>query len=312
MNYINLYVNFLKKFLKPQRKLKVVFDCSNGTTGLILKKIFKTGQLINSIPDGNFPAHGPNPMKNYALSDLRLAVKKSKADLGVIFDADGDRVFFIDNQCRLVDPDVISRLLIWHLRAKKIIVDGRTSWLIKNIKSPAYAKALTGKQISKLKIIEAKAGYYFIKKVMRRHNVDFAGERSGHYFFQKFFNADSGILAAIEIINAISRLPYSLADFSDLLPQYYRSPELNFKFNSARNYAENNAELRGKIKKIERKFKKQAIKISKIDGLTMEFKDWRFNLRPSNTEPLIRLNIESVTGKIVSQKIKKFRKMLTG
>src|SRR3990167_6992312 len=184
MNYefINIYSDFLKKNLNPQKKLKVIFDCSNGTAGPILKQLTinneqLTTYFINDKPDGNFPAHGPNPLKSGALKQLQNKVKKYKADLGIIFDADGDRVFFIDNLGRFINPDAIAKLLIWNLKPKKIIIDVRTGWLI--------------------------------KKMMRKTNADFAAEYSGHYYFKNFFFVDSGILAAIEIINAISKLPYN-------------------------------------------------------------------------------------------------------
>lgn len=303
MDYINIYADFLKKFLKPEKPLKVIFDCSDGTVGLILKKIFSNCQLlitnyINADPDGNFPAHGPNPLKPGALKQLQNEVKKQKADLGVIFDADADRVFFVDNLGEFINPDIIARLLIWHLKPKKTIIDIRTGWQVRKlINSSTHQLTIS------------RVGHYFIKKLMREIKADFSAEYSGHYYFKKFFYADSGILAAIETINAASKLPYKLSDFINLLPQYYRSSELNLKFNSARNYAEHDTELRRIMGKIEQKFKKRVIKISHLDGLIMEFKDFWFNLRPSNTEPLSRLNIEAVSRKLLNQKIKELRKL---
>ncbi|MDP3015202.1 MAG: hypothetical protein Q8N28_02200 [bacterium] len=303
MDYIKIYANFLKKFLKPQCKLKVVFDCSNGTAGIILKNL-KTEKLkailINQKPDGNFPAHGPNPLMPDALKQIQKAVIKHKADFGAIFDADADRVFFIDNFGRFVNPDIIARLLIWHLKPKKVIIDIRTGWQVKKSKVKSQ----------KLKVVVSRVGHYFIKKLMRKIKADFAAEYSGHYYFKKFFYADSGILAAIEAINAVSKLPHKLSDFIDLLPQYYRSSELNLKFNSARNYAEHDTELRRMMRKIEQKFKKQVIKISHLDGLTMEFEEWWFNLRPSNTEPLIRLSVEAASKNLLNQKTKELQKLL--
>ena len=170
----------------------------------------------------------------------------------------------------------------------------------------------------KFKIIESKAGTYFVRRHTKKNQAEFGVERTGHYYFKNFFYSDSGILAAIEVINATSCIPYSLSDFSNLLPQYFRSPELNFKISaeggSASGGKNNNAGnlFRG----IEKRYKKTAQRISKLDGLTMEFNPptggWRFNLRPSNTEPLIRLNIESTTKKILPQKIREFQRMLTG
>ena len=129
--------------IKP---LKVVFDCSNGTTGEVLKEIMNNEsrmmkgkclshnsrfKILNSIPDGNFPAHGPNPLAKGAMSRLQKEVLKNKADLGVIFDADGDRAFFIDDKGRFINPDIIARLLIWGENPDKVVIDIRTGWLVK-------------------------------------------------------------------------------------------------------------------------------------------------------------------------------------
>ena len=337
MNHITIYANFLKRFLNPKRKLKVVFDCSNGTTGMILKRLkikdlrFK---IINNEPDGNFPAHGPNPWAEDAMNQLKKEVLRRKADLGIIFDADGDRVFFVDNLGHVVEPDVIARLLIWQLQPKKVVFDIRAGWLVKKI------------QDLRFKIYESRVGHFYIKKLMRKTGADLGVEKSGHYYFalrlvrQSFSIGesldkgglsyfDAGILTAIEIINAVSKLPYSLANFSDLLPQYYRSGEINIKIKNS-----NPKSQKFLLKKIEKYFKSKTTnpdarsglrlkhRSYKLDGLTMEFEGWPasrslgegglasrslsegwwFNLRPSNTEPLIRLNIEAESQKILEEK----------
>ncbi|MEK9150932.1 MAG: hypothetical protein AAB411_02505 [Patescibacteria group bacterium] len=295
MNYLTVYADFLKKLIDPRRKIKAVFDCSNGAAGLIVKKLKNKNlklEIINEKPDGRFPAHGPNPMKKTALRDLRFAVRRRKADLGVIFDADGDRAIFIDNLGRVIDSDAIGYLLIRRLQPKKTIIDPRAGWLLK--KTP-----------DKTTMIKSRVGHYFIKKLMRETETELAIEKSGHYYFRVFGGYfDSGILATIQTINAVSRLPYSLADFVDLLPQYRRSGEINFKTKNAREV----------LKMIEKKYMKSADKISKIDGLTMEFNppagEWWLNLRQSNTEPLIRLNIETTSKKSLDQKIKELRKLI--
>ncbi|MEK7147007.1 MAG: hypothetical protein AAB772_01995 [Patescibacteria group bacterium] len=298
INYFNSYVGFLKKFFDVRRPLKVVFDCSNGTVGLVASKLkIKNLELkiINARPDGNFPAHGPNPMVAGALKQLQKTVLKNKADLGAIFDADGDRVFFVDNHGRLVDSDAIAYLLIWYFNVKKAMVDVRTGWLVKKI---------VKKELN-VKIIESRVGHYFMKKMMRREKLEFGAERSGHYYFNKFFYLDSGLMAAIEVINAVSKLPYSLADFADLLTAFYNAGEVNFKFNG---------NMKNIIAALRRKYGKAAQRISRLDGITMEFKDrfasrsfalssetpreklgegWWFNIRFSNTEPLLRLNLET-------------------
>ncbi len=298
--FINIYAKFLKKFLKPEKPLKVVFDCSNGTAGSVLNKLLKAKSsklqaiFLNEKPDGNFPAHGPNPLEFNALKQLQNEVKKQKADLGVIFDGDGDRTGFIDNKGHRVDSDVIASLLIWHLKPKIVVIDVLIGNLIKKISA----------QNSYFSFYVSPVGHYSIKKFMVNKKADFGYEHSGHYYFKKFYYDVSGILAAIEVINAVSKLPYSLANFVDLLSQYYRSGELNFK-------VKNPQEI---LKKIERKLKIHYSKLitqnSHLDGLTMEFSDWWFNLRPSNTEPLIRLNIEATSKNILNQKIKELRNFL--
>lgn len=298
MNYSAVYADFLKKLIRPGRKIKTVFDCSNGAAGLIVKKLKNKKlklEIINEKPDGRFPAHGPNPLKKTALRDLRLAVRRRKADMGVIFDADGDRAIFMDNLGRIADSDVIGYLLINHLRPKKTIIDPRSGWLLKKTQN----RTITAK---------SRVGHYFIKKQMRKTKTELAVEKSGHYYFRVFDGYfDSGILAAIQTINALSRLPYSLADFINLVPRYYRSGEINLKTENQRKILET----------IEKKYKKTAAKISKIDGLTMEFNPsassgqaWWFNLRQSNTEPFIRLNAEAASKKLLNQKIKELRKLI--
>lgn len=293
--FIKIYVNFLKKFLEPAKPFRVVFDCSNGTTDKILKYL-KTKKLktffINNKPDGNFPAHGPNPLAPNATNQLQKEVIKQKADLGIIFDADGDRAFFINNKGKFINSDVIANLLIWRLNPKKVVIDVRTGYLIKKPQLLA----------TNYQLLISQVGHYFIKKLMRKIDADFGAEQSGHYYFKKFFYCDSGIMAAIEVINAVSKLPYKLSDYIDLLPQYYRSSELNFKIENSKRF----------IKKIEKCYNSKSKNY--LDGLTMEFTsltgEWRFNLRSSNTEPLLRLNIEATNKNLLRQKIKEFKKLL--
>ena len=311
--FIKLYADFLSRSIRIERPLKVVFDCSNGTAGPTIQKLKIKNlklKIINEIPDGNFPAHGPDPLKRLAIYDLRSAVLKRKADLGVIFDADADRVFFIDNRGRFVDPDAIARLLIWQLKPKKVIIDVRTGWLIKKFKiqnSPKQMLRIATGQ-AKFKISISKVGHYFIEKLMRKDKADLGVERSGHYYFKDFFYADAAILAAIHIINAVSKLPYSLADFVDLLPRYYRKGEINIRHQIP------GVRCQELFKKIEKSLKaknyKLKARVSRLDGLTMEFDNWWFNLRPSNTEPLIRLSIESDSKRILIRQRKQLTKLI--
>jgi phosphomannomutase len=318
--FIKIYADFLSRYSQLYQPLKAVFDCSNGTTGMIINRIFQnnrklknllTYKLINQNPDGNFPAHGPDPLKRFAIRDLRSAVIKRKADLGVIFDADGDRVFFIDNRGRLVDPDAIGRLLIWQINPKKVVIDVRAGWLIR--------KLITHNS----KLTTSKVGYFFIKKLMRKIKADLGIERSGHYYFRisdpnlriasestnkSELYYDDGILAAIHVINAVSRLPYTLADFTDLLPKHYRSGEISIRYPVS---GIRNQEF---FKKIERKlishFSFLISRVSHLDGLTIETRHFWFNLRPSNTEPVIRLNIEAASRETLRKEKKQLTKII--
>lgn len=248
--FLEIYSKFLQKFLDPKKPLKVVFDCPNIVAETILKKLFQK-------------------------SKIKVFFKKNKADLSAVFDADADRVYFIDNLGRFVDSDIISRLLIWRLRPQKIVIDVRAGWLLKNLK---------------LKIFPSKVGHLFIERKMVAERADFGAEHSGHYYFKKFFYLDSGILAAIEVINAVSRLPYKFSDFVDLLPQYYRQ-EIDFPLNQL-------------------KYKTKAGLLKKLGRLRMEFPDWWFNLHFSQTEPLLRLDIEAAEKSQLQKQILKLKKIL--
>lgn len=324
MNYLKAYTKFLKRFLKVKRRLKVVFDCSNGTTSLVLKELFKVNtpiqaKLINQKPDPNFPAHGPNPLEAGAESDLKRVVKKEQADLGVIFDADGDRVFFIDDKGREIRHEATALLFLTGLKGTMVLTP-LSGFLVRE---EAKKRGM--------KIIESRVGHYFIKKLMIKHKAVFAGEISGHFYFRDNFYSDSGILASIKMMNEVSSFParsgsafggksknLKVSDWVDTLPKYYRIPETNFKI----------ADKDKAIKKVELYFRKSASRISKLDGLKMEFglstgastelsrkssgqaKAWWFNLRPSNTEDLLRLNLEAKDRKVFNQNLKVLKNLI--
>ncbi len=307
MDYVKQYANFLQRFFPPEadppseeklkRKLKVVFDCSNGTTGIILRKLFPSPKVkiekskvkaifLNDKPDGNFPAHGPNPLLKGATRQLEKEVKKQKADLGIIFDGDGDRVFFVDNLGRWIDANEIGYILMQNFKPP-YVVGAVSSWRLKNIRS-----------CDDLNI--SRTGHYFFKKLMRKKMANLGVEHSGHYYFKDFFYCDAGIFAAIVVLNFVSQLRGSLSDWLDELPGYYRSGEINFEVKNKK----------AMMDKIEKKYKKDAKKILKMDGLTMEFSGWWFNLRPSNTEDLLRLNMEATDKRVLLDKLAEIEREL--
>ena len=308
MDYFQLYTDFLKKFLKPRQKLKVVFDCSNGTTGIILKKLFqkliienRKSKLktifINDKPDGNFPGHGPNPLAKGAMGQLQKAVLKHNADLGVIFDADGDRVFFVDNRGRQIQADETGYLLLQELKPKSYAISVISGNLLKDSRF----------QILNSRFFVSRVGHYFFKKLMREKKIPLGLEHSGHYYFQfpEFGGAvwDSGILAAIHMINFVSKLNQPISAYLDKLPKYHRSGEINTKINNQKSIIK-------KLKNVESYYKRQHAKISKLDGLTVEFSDFWLNARASNTENLLRLNLEAKNKKLLNRELKRVKRLL--
>jgi phosphomannomutase len=286
--YLDRYVNFLKKQANPKKFLRIVFDCSNGTAGLVLKKIKIPGfrfYFLNSKIDGRFPAHGPNPLLAGALRQLQSEVVRREADFGVAFDADGDRAFFVDNKGRALPSYVIAQLLLL------------------KIQGPFVLDAIVYKALEKLdflkqrKVYPSRVGTFYIKEIMKKHKAALGVEFSGHYYFKEFFYADGGIFAAIEVMNVLSALPYSLADFWDL-----QDKKLLLKNFDVRTQ---NAEFL--MKRIYRQYKKSANKIERMDGVTFDFGNIWLVARPSNTEPLVRFFVGAPDQKQMSKYLAKLR-----
>lgn len=290
--FVDEYVNFLKGFLNDEAKgVNVIFDCSSGAAGPVVERLFPDSIILNGRPDGNFPNHAPDPLHKGSLDVLQQRVVSDMADVGVIFDADGDRAFFVDDKGHFVDPDTIAYLLLWSLRPKRFITDPKAGWVIR-------------RQPFGMQHVMSKTGHYYIKQAMRKADALFGCERSGHYYFKDFFFCDSGIMSAIAVLNALMRLPYRLSDLVALLPTTYRSEEINVPINIAQYDA--------LLMAIEQLYKKDATRITKLDGITMEFlnPDWWFNIRSSNTEPLARLNVEARDKSVRDAQAKKLTGLL--
>ena len=282
LDYIGAYVKFLKKQASVKRPLSIVFDCSDGVAGLVLKRLKIKSVKIKVIcgkPNGNFPSHGPNPLEEGALDTLKKEVKREKADLGCAFDADGDRAFFVDNKGRTV-PAYVTANLLFSKQKGSFVTEVLTYYALKS----------TG---FKGKLYESRVGTYFVKEKMRKERSIIGGEYSGHYYFKELAYSDSGILTAIKVMNNLSRLPYSFADFFDSLPAFYiEQPNVKSE------------DRKKDMKKIEKVYIRKARKIDRIDGITFHFGDIWFNTRPSNTEPLLRFFI----GGLDEKKVKKLKK----
>jgi phosphomannomutase len=263
--------------MKIKEPLKVVFDSSNGSTGPVLHELFDKNKnikatFINDKPDGNFTAHGPNPIILGTKKQLQRAVVKNKADFGVIFDADGDRIFFVDNKGRDLDTDIIFVLLSSLFKEPYLVDTSLGSVPLRWLKQG-------------LKIKETRTGHYFIKKEMKRRNIEFACEQSGHYYFKYFFFTDSGIMAAIFTINQISKMKskkFSLSEWIDNLPYVYTGEGLNLKTTDPKDF----------INRVKKLYPASKFKMSQQDGFSFYNRQVWINIRASNTEPLVRVRLK--------------------
>lgn len=288
-NVLKGYIAFnLKEFdFKKIKPLKIAVDTANGVAGILVRDIFKRTKCkvfhIFSKLDGRFPNHSPDPLTKKNLKSLISTVKEKKADLGVAFDGDGDRVIFVDEKGKFIPGDMItaliSQLILREEPGKKIIYDVRSSNII-----PETIKKNGG-----IPII-CRIGHSFIKEKMRKDNVFFAGEVSGHYYYQNHYFCEAPLVVLFKTLKEMTLKKEKLSELIKPFKVYFHSGEINFKI-------KNKEEI---LKKLEKKFKSGTI--SKIDGLRIDFKDWWFNVRPSNTEPLLRLVLEAKTKEILEKK----------
>jgi phosphomannomutase len=230
--------------------------------------------------DGTFPNHEANPIDPDNLVDLQKLVLEKKADIGLAFDGDADRCFLVDENGELVSPSALTALI-----AERELKKSPGSAIIYNLicssAVPEVIKENGGKAI------RSRVGHSFIKKLMAENNAVFGGEHSGHFYFKDFWRADSGMLAAL---HAISALLDSNLKLSELLKNYNRfalSGEINTKVADQQDAI---ARIRSHYEALDR-----TLKFDELDGLTVSSLDWWFNVRPSNTEPLLRLNVEAKT-----------------
>jgi len=289
------YIDFLTKKAKICLKGKVVVDAGNAMTALVLPELLKRLN-VEYIPlffdiDCTFPNHEANPFKEETLSAIKDVMKREKAILGVAFDGDGDRVVFLDEEQKVIRGDFVTSLLAQKvLKDKpegKVIYDLRSLWTPREAIERAGGKALI-----------SKVGHSLIKEQMRKEKAIFAGETSGHYFFEDFFGCESAILAMIKVFEIMTEQRKSLKELVEPFKKYFHSGEINFKVQDKK-----------KILKILKKTYRDGKK-NKLDGLTVEFNDWWFNVRPSNTEPLLRLNLEAKNEKLLKEKIEEIKNII--
>jgi phosphomannomutase len=260
------------------RPLKIAVDAGNGMAGKLIPEVFKhlPGELVPLYfeLDGTFPNHDANPLEQENIRDLRRAVLTEGADLGVAFDGDADRMFLLDERGQFISGDMVTAMAAQQLLAKhpgSAVVYN----LICSRTVPEVILAAGGVPV------RSRVGHSFIKALMRERDAIFGGEHSGHFYFRDNWYADSGLIALLTVLELLSNEQTSLSDFLAPMDTRHRSGELNFEVTDPqavmRTVAEHYADG----------------ELDTLDGLTVGYADWWFNLRPSNTQPLLRLNIET-------------------
>jgi phosphomannomutase len=271
-------------FIDPDkvRPMKVVVDGGNGMAGRMVGPLLERLplELVTTYwePDGEFPDHEPNPLLEENRRFIVERVREEGADLGIAWDGDADRCFFIDDTGRFVDGDFLTAILAEHLLAKKpgesILYDVRASWAVSRTVEAAGGKAFPNR-----------VGHAFFKTRMRDEGAIFGGEVSGHYYFHDFYNADSGTIPALLILEKLSVEGKKMSELLEpYRSRYFISGEINSEVD----------DQDAKMREIEERYEREGGRISHLDGVSVDFDDWHFNVRPSNTEPLLRLCLESL------------------
>lgn len=293
------YLDFMKKYVPADLgTLNLSVDCSNGMAGMLIR------DLLGDIPrylfeelDGNFPNHAPNPLEEENVRDLKESVRAHHSDLGVIFDGDADRVMFVDEKGEFIPPDLIIGVLgRYFLREEKgnVLQDIRTSRSVSE-----YIEKLGGTPHT------WKVGHAFAKLKMRELKAVFGGELAGHYYFRDFYNCDSGILAALLVLGAAAEWKKQGHSFSELIDEirtYANSGEINFHIEAKEEAMEALKEHFTSREKPE--------KILDFDGYRIEYPDWWFNVRPSNTEPYLRLVVEALSREDLEKRLGELKSVL--
>ncbi|MCF8001243.1 MAG: phosphomannomutase/phosphoglucomutase [Halanaerobiales bacterium] len=294
------YLNFLKKHQPNTENLNIIMDASNGMTSLFLNDIFGDRvDYINYEMNGNFPGHDPNPMNEENLEEIKQKIKDNNYDIGVVYDGDGDRVIFLDENGTFISPDLITALLAEHFLKDKsnqyVIHDIRTSRSVSE-----HIKKLGGTPFM------WKVGHAYAKLKMRELDAVVGGELAGHYYFRDFYYCNSGLLTSFIFLNVVNKHKkeegINLSEIIKKIDKYESSGEINFKIDNKQKV----------IKEVVNYFNEneEPAEIYDFDGYRLEFKDWWFNIRPSNTEPYLRLVVEAKEKKKLNEKVSLLKKLI--
>jgi phosphomannomutase len=271
--------------------LRVVVDAANGMAGVMLPPVLEHLPQLDVVrcyfdPDGSFPNHEPNPLLPENREFIVRKVREEGADLGVAYDGDADRCFFVDDTGEFVPGDFVTALIAEATLAKapgeKVIYDVRASWAVPETIARAGGVPLVNR-----------VGHAFIKQRMRKEDAVFAGEVSAHYYFREFSQADTGVVPFLVVLALLSRRRSKL---SELLAPYRERFFLTGEINTPV------ADVPLKLQELKERYAAEGGRISHLDGVSIDFEDWHFNVRPSNTEPLLRLNLEALSEELMAEK----------
>jgi phosphomannomutase len=289
IDVLSQYADHCRSFVDVEalRSIKVAIDAGNGMAGKTVPLVFD-GLPIELVPlffelDGTFPNHPANPIEAENLADLRRVVLEQGCEMGIAFDGDADRMFLVDEKAQIVSGSLTTALVAARLLEKNpgesVIYNLICSWTVREVIEENGGKP-----------IRSRVGHSFIKKVMADTGAIFGGEHSGHYYFRDNFRADSGMIAALLVLEAMSVTDQPLSGVLEPYQRYVASGEINSEV----------ADQNAAINELAEAYSDGGQ--DRVDGLTVEYDDWWFNCRPSNTEPLLRLNLEARTQELMEAK----------
>ena len=295
------YLPFLLKYKGDWSGLKIAMDVSNGMASLFVREIFgDQPTYIYEDMDGSFPNHEPNPLVQANVEDLKKLVAQTKADIGIIFDGDADRVMFVDENSRFISPDLMIAVLGHYFLEER----GEKGYIHQDIRSSKAVGEYLAPMGGVMNTWRVGRAYAALK--LRELDGVFGGELAGHYYFRDFYYSGSGLLAAILITNVVAKMKAQGVSLSQLIARiekYQNSGEINFRVE----------DKKGAMDAVRDYFisTEKATAYMDFDGYRVEFPQWWFNIRPSNTEPYLRFLCEATSKELLDEKVAKVREILT-
>ena len=296
MDILDEYIDFVVSFLKTDKKFKIAIDAANGMAGYTVPKIFKKiGMEYDGLYmelDGNFPNHEANPLKEENLKDIKDKVKNGNYDFGIAFDGDADRIMFIDEKGENIPADLITAMIgEWFVQQgyDGVVYDVRSTKMIKEAVERSGGHAYL-----------CRVGHAYFKKMLREKDAFYGGELAGHFYFKENYYTDSGVIMLMKMMNFLSEKNAPLSELIKPYKKYFQSGEINSEV----------ADKDAKIEEVAKIYNDG--KQLRIDGLSVYYDDWWFNLRKSNTEPLLRLCLEANTKELMEEKVKELLKIIRG